>query len=116
MRTYGRIKDSASPTGFKWIEVQTDANGHDDYVWITTLIQCLKLNLGESPFFADYGIPAQQSVIQQIFPDYYVMQTQQQFAARFASLIISKQPFAQPTYNVNIVTNAGVKIVMDIAT
>lgn len=99
-----------------WVEVVTDTNGYNDAVWITTLIQTLKLNLGESPFYANRGIPAQQSVITQIFPDFYVNQTQQQFAQYFASLIIAKEPAnPTPTYNVNIITHSGAKIGLQIA-
>jgi hypothetical protein len=109
MRTYGRI---TNPDGSKtWVVVQTDANGYNDMVWLTTLIQTLKLNLGESPFYAQYGIPAQQSVIQQVFPDYYVALTQQVFSPYFASLVISKTPGATtPSYQVNVTTHQGVKL------
>lgn len=108
MRTYGRIY--AEDGTYTWTLVQTDANGFNDYVWATTLIQVLLLNLGESPFFASFGLPAEQSVAQQIFPDLYVAMTQQLFAPYFASLIISKVTDPEPTYNVNIVTKAGVKV------
>lgn len=113
MRTYGRITNA---DGTKtWVEVQTDANGHDDYVWITTLIQCLKLNLGESPFYANYGIPAKPTIVQQVYPDFYVARTQQQFTAFFASLIVAKLPKHEPTYRINVTTNQGVKEIADIA-
>lgn len=107
MRTWGRVfpTDGEAP---RWVEVVTDANGNNDNVWITTLAQVLLLNLGESPFFANYGIPAQQSVITQVFPDYYVNQTQQQFSSYFASLIITKLPAPNPQYSVKVVTNQGV--------
>ncbi len=108
MRTYGRIKNIDGT--YTWQVVQTAPNGDNSAVWLTTLIQCLKLILGESPFYANYGIPAIQSVIQQLFPDFYVTQTQTQFAQYFASLIISKQPSATPTYLVNIITKQGAKI------
>lgn len=101
MRTWGRDRDG------KWVEVSTDANGFDDAVWITTLIQCLLLNLGESPFYANYGIPAHPSVVTQVFPDFYVARTQQQFASRFASLVIAKQQSATPTYRINVTTHQG---------
>lgn len=109
MRTYGRI---TNPDGSrKWVVVSTDANGNNDMVWLTTLVQTLLLNLGESPFFAQYGIPAQQSVMQQVFPDYYVALTQQAFAPYFASLLISKVPGATvPSYQVNVTTHQGVKL------
>ena len=106
MRVYGRTYDSqGNPT---WVEVQTDASGFNDAVYLTALAQCLKLNLGESPFYANYGIPAHQSVITQVFPDYYVMATQTQYAPYFASLSVTRQPGSDPPqYNVNAVTHSG---------
>lgn len=106
MRTYGRVNGV-------WQVVQTDANGHDDYVWITTLLQCLKLTPGESPFFANYGIPVQQSIITQTYPDFYVALTQSQFAPYFASLSINRVPVnvtdnpPNVQYDVKLVTNMG---------
>lgn len=113
MRTYGRIRREDG--SLYWVKVQTDANGLDDYVWLTTLAQCLKLILGESPFFANYGIPSQQAVLQQIFPDFDVSKTQAQFSAKFAVLIVAKVPDRQPIYRINIITNAGVKLNVDVA-
>ena len=111
-RTWGRVYN---PNGtYTWTMVTTDANGDNDAVWITTLIQCLNLNLGESPFYSQYGIPAQQSIIQQIFPDWYVNQTQQQFAQYFANLTVSKVNSPTPTYNINLITNAGVTVAASI--
>jgi len=109
LRTYGRI---TNPDGSKtWQMVQTDANGNNDAVWITTLMQCLLLNLKESPFFTNYGIPAQASVLTQMFPDYYVNQLQSQFAQYFASLIIAKIPnLTTPSYGISIITNSGATI------
>jgi hypothetical protein len=113
MRTYGRVYNQLDGT-YKWVEVSTDVNGHNDYVWLTTLVQCLKLNLNESPFYANYGIPAQPSVITQIFPDFYVNQTQTQFAKYFASLIVSKISSPTPTYRINAITNQGTTVAADI--
>lgn len=116
MRTYGR-----NDLG-EWVVVETDAQGHDDYVWITTLAQCLKLIPGESPFFANYGIPSQDSIITQVYPDYYVALMQAAFAPYFSSLTIARVPNSAnanpptPTYNVNIVTNQGVVINSEIVT
>lgn len=108
MRTYGRDSNG------NWNVVETDANGYSDYVYITTLIQTLKLVLGESPFFANRGIPAHRSVVQQVFPDYYVTYTQQLFSQYFASLIISKVDSTTPIYNVNIITNYGTKFQQEV--
>lgn len=101
MRTYGRI---TNPDGSKtWVVVQTDpATGSNSWVYVTALCQVLQGNLNESPFYANYGLAAQQSVIQQIVPDFSVARVQQQFAQFFASLIIARDPAAAvPTYNVN---------------
>ena len=106
MRTYGRVYDLyGRPT---WVQVSTDVNGRNDLVWITTLIQCLKLSPGESPFYANYGIPAQRSVITQIFPDYYVTLTQRQFSQYFASLLVKKLNSFDPVYEIDAVTHVGV--------
>lgn len=114
MRTWGRI---TNPDGSRtWVKVSTDENGQNDLVWLTTLIQCLKLNLNESPFFGDLGIPAHQSVVQQVVPDFYVAKTQQYFSSHFASLIVAKannfdkRGRPVPTYNINVVTNLGVRL------
>lgn len=112
LRTYGRVYNADGT--YQWTVITTDSNGFSDEVWITTLIQVLKLNLGESPFYGQYGIPAQQSVIQQVFPDWYVGQTQNQFSQYFASLQISKISSPTPTYSINIITNVGSKIAAQI--
>lgn len=113
MRTYGRTYDANKvPT---WVEVSTDAAGRNDLVWATTLCQVLQLNLNESPFFANYGIPAKNSIIQQVAPDFQVMRTQQQFEQYFANLIISRVPNpSAPVYRVNVTTNQGVKLNADV--
>lgn len=106
MRTYGRlVNEDGSKT---WVEVTTDVNGFNDSVYLTTLAQVLKLNLGESPFFANYGIPQYQTIMTRVFPDYYVMQTQQQFSPYFASLSAVRVPATYPpAYNVTAVTHSG---------
>lgn len=111
MRTYGRVyalnpdgsRMKSQPPGYPyWVEVSTDpATGSNAWVYLTTLCQCLLLYLGESPFYAQYGLPAQQAVIQQIAPDYNMNRTQQQFAQYFASLTVARVPGVEtPTYNV----------------
>lgn len=104
MRTWGRVDRV-------WVEVVTDAKGNNDAVYLITLIQVLKLTPGESPFYANHGIPGQASVISQLFPDYYTNLTQQQFSPYFASISITRMqdqpPNTPPTYQVQIVTNTG---------
>jgi hypothetical protein len=116
MRSYGRTQDVL--TGKKtWQVVMTDVQGFNDSIWLTTLAQVLKLNLGESPFFGDWGIPAHPSVVLQIAPDYYMVLTQQRFASYFASLILTRVLDAvdadgrpAPAYQINCLTNYGASI------
>jgi hypothetical protein len=114
MRTYGRTyyyDDDGELVGKgPWEMVTTDANGRNDMVMLTTLAQVLLLNQGESPFYAQYGIPARQSVMQQIFPDYNVVFTQQVFAPEFASLVVKKRDDPTPTYDINVITKLGVRL------
>jgi hypothetical protein len=108
MRTYGRVKQ---PDGtYKWYEVSTPASGDNSLIWLITFCQVLKLFLNESPFWGNYGLPAKQDVLQQIFPGAYVTQTQRQFAQHFASLIVYQQPDPEPHYVVNITTLSGEKV------
>jgi hypothetical protein len=134
MRTWGRIPNPYPPSGVEdtseisypnavWIEVATTADGDNDYVYITALIQTLKLNLNESPFYAQFGIPAADCVMQQVQPDYYVSFIQAYYSQFFASLIIAKQPqaptnsnftigsqpYTTPIYNVSIIRLSGSK-------
>lgn len=108
MRTYGRTTDESGKQ--VWTVVETDANGFNDYVMLTTLCQCLLLNLGESPFYAQFGIPAKPSVVQQVFPDYYMAQTQRQFSSFFSSLLLTKLPNDTPTYRINVTLQQGVQL------
>lgn len=121
MRTYGRVfaynpdgtKRKPQPAGYPhWVVVSTDpATGSNSWVYVTEMCQVLQGILGESPFYASYGIPAQQSIIQQIAPDLYVQRVQQQFAQYFANLSISRDPNATvPTYNVSATTLEGTPV------
>ena len=122
MRTWGRVypvdQNGVKIPGSKgvWTIVQTDANGFNDDVYITDLIQVLKLNLNESPFYAQWGIPAHPAVIQQVFPDWYIWQIQRQFSPYFANLVVAKVPASVPTYRIDITTNQGKKKSLEIAT
>ena len=115
MRTWGRTYDALGNA--TWVEVTTDANGWNDNVYLTTLAQVLKLNLNEDPFYANYGIPQQQTIVTQVIPDYYVMMTQIQFAPYFAALTITRnQGSFPPVYTVRAVTHSGAILTNTIAT
>jgi len=106
MRTYGR--DS---TG-KW-QVITETN----YVQLATLVQVLRLQQGESPFFGNYGLPAVQSVQHQVAPQAALSRTQAQFSKYFASLTITRLTgYTNPTYDVKAVFLNGTVIQSTLAT
>jgi len=109
MRTWGRVNG-------QWVAVESDANGDFSYGWLTTLIQTLKLNLGESPFYPQAGIPAQQCIVTQIAPDYYVNLVQQQFSPYFSTLSVTKDTSQlTPTYTVDVVFRSGERVYKSIA-
>lgn len=104
MRTWGRVND-------EWVSVEQQEDGDFSYGWLTTLIQTLKLNMGESPFYPGYGIPAQQSIVTQVHPDYYVNMVQQQFSKYFSTLTITKDTSqVNPTYAIDVVFNNGQRV------
>jgi len=106
MRTYGRTSDGV------WVEID-DPN----YVQLATLAQTLRLQQGESPFFGNYGIPAQSSVMTQIAPDAAIARTQSQFATYFASLSVNSVSGANnPTYNIFAVFKNGTVVSSTLAT
>jgi hypothetical protein len=116
MRAWGRVYDATGsvPIG-PWQEVTTDANGENGNFYLTALCQVLRLNLGEDPL--NYiGVPGLQSVNAQQSPDYWVMLIQQQYAAYFASLIITRiQSIRNPTYTVRAVTFSGTILTATVA-
>ena len=106
MRTYG-----VDPATKQWVEVTETS-----YIWLATLAQTLRLNQGESPFYANYGIPAQNSVMTQIPPDIAVNRTQGQYAPHFASLtVVIQQNAVNPTYNIAAVFQNGTVIQSTVA-
>jgi len=116
MRTYGRIGQT-NGVGGTWVEVQTDANGTNEQVYLTALTQYLQLGLGESPFYAGAGIPSYQSVVTQTFPDFYASRAQQYFSPYFASIAINRIPGSNPPiYQCNIVCFSGAILSLEVAT
>ncbi len=111
MRLYGRVKNADGTPG-PWVVVQTDpATGSNSLLYVTALCQALSLSLNESPFYANIGLPGEQSVMQQIQPDYYVTRIQQLYSQFFASLIVANDQTADvPTYNVKATTFEGESI------
>ncbi|UMM63143.1 hypothetical protein [Aristophania vespae] len=50
----------------------------------------LLLQLGESPFYADKGLPVTQSLISRIWPDYYLNQLQEFFRDYVSTIQITR--------------------------
>lgn len=109
MRAYGRVTDIHGNK--TWVVVQTDSGGDSSYVYVTALAQCLQLNLNESPFWANYGIPAKAAVVQQMQPDFFVAKITNYFSQFFASLIVAKQPQKpgnpEPVYRMSAILKNG---------
>ena len=95
-----------------WVEID-DPN----YVQLATLVQTLRLQQGESPYYGNYGIPAQQSVLSQIAPDAAVSRTQSQFSQYFASLSVARVLSANsPTYTITAIFLNGTIVQSTLAT
>ena len=112
MRTYGRIIVDGY---LVWVEVGPDVNGDNSQIYLTTLLQCLQLVLGEDPFWGNYGLPVQQTIATQTFPDYYVLQLQNQFAQYFANLQITRVSSTNPIYTVNVTFKSGAQFSVNIS-
>lgn len=116
MRVWGRPKNPDGSYG-PWMAVVTDINGDSSNCYLTALCQAIKLNLNESPFFANTGIPQVQTIATQVFPDLYLSQIQRQYAQYFASLtIVRAQGSNPPQYNISAVCNSGAILNTTVAT
>ena len=111
-RVWGRVhsKPGATTDTRTWQAFETDDTGSDDLPNFIWLQNALLLRIDESPFYSDWGIPVQQTLISQVFPDYYTSIMQRRFSQYFASCIISRQSTTTPSYGVSIVTLTGISV------
>ena len=93
-----------------WEAFETDAEGYNDAPYFIWLQNVLLLNLNESPFYSDWGIPVQQTLATSVFPDYYTSQTQQRFSQYFPSCVIARVSSSAVSYSVNITTSRGIQV------
>lgn len=106
MRTYGKNESG------QWVEIVNTS-----YIWLATLAQTLRLSQGESPFFANYGIPSIDAVLAQVAPNAAINRTQQQYAPYFSSLSVYKDPTqTDPTYKIYAVFQNGTTLQTSVAT
>ena len=66
------------------------------------MLAALKAEPREMPFFANYGVEAQDSVMSRTMPDYWMIRTQEQFAKNFKSLSIVRDPAVEFGYVVAV--------------
>jgi hypothetical protein len=71
---------------------------------VTIVKHELQLRVGESPFFADAGIPAEDSIITQQEPDYFVNQVKARYQSKFNRFDISKISGNPLVYNIALTT------------
>lgn len=107
-RVWGRIHNSDGSR--TWQAFETDDNGYDDAPNLIWLQNVLLLNLNESPFYADWGIPIQQTLATSVFPDYYTAKIQQRFTAYFASVVVTRIYSSDISYSVNVTTRTGYQV------
>jgi hypothetical protein len=107
LRTYGRSTNQ--DTGItSWVTVTSTPEGSDELVWFTDLLQALQLDLGESPFFGNVGIPVQETIASGIYPDFYVNALQNYYSPNFAVLYITRDSTQfDPTYDVYVQFSNG---------
>lgn len=90
----------------KWIEVT------GNQAIIAWLQNVLLLQLGEEPFYADWGIPVTQTLANRYWPDYYLNLIQQRFADQVSFIKITPErsdndPGTEPLYSISIIFNDG---------
>ncbi|WP_077395442.1 hypothetical protein [Bombella intestini] len=102
MRVWTRVHQ---PDGRRVWKAVTGDQGN-----IAWLQNALLLQLGESPFWADWGIPVQQTLVSRVWPDYYLNLTQRRFRDIFPSLQITRKDGgngADPVYDISVILNNG---------
>jgi len=73
-------------------------------IWVTIVKHELQLRVGESPFYADAGIPAEDSIITQQEPDYHVNNVKRRYEAKFNAFDITKVSGQPLVYNIALTT------------
>jgi len=90
MRTYGK-KDG------RWVVIDDE-----EQVWTTTLIQCLRLGLNESPFFANYGLPLQDITSNISLMFYHLENLKSKFRNRFKSIELTSNGVADINISISL--------------
>ena len=115
MRVYGRTIDNTRPNAnfYKWQVVQDD----DDNIRLTHLIQVLQMDIQESPFYSNWGMPVANALITGVLSDVAINNTINQFAQYFAALQITRGISNDPKeiyYQVDVVLKNGKNVTLDV--
>ncbi len=106
MRIYGRQQNlDGSKT---WITLDTASGSALDEIYVLWLIQTLKLNTLESPYFPGSGVPIWQAMQNTFYPDSSLAAIQASFSQYFSYLSITRLTNPDPYYNIIVVTKNGV--------
>ena len=84
-------------------------------IWVTIVKHELMLRVGESPFFALNGIAAEDSIITQQEPDYYVNQVKSNYQSHFKSFVITKISGQPLVYNIALTTLSGQTVTLTLS-
>lgn len=107
MRIHGR---RINPDGTKtWVTLDTTKGDSEDQVLVLWLIQTLKLNTLESPFWPSSGVPTWQTMQNTFYPNNSLAKIQSEFSKYFTYISISRVTKPDPYYNVTVITKNGVK-------
>lgn len=108
MRIHGR---KINPDGTKtWVTYDTAAGDPIDAIYVVWLIQALKMNTLESPFWPGWGVDIWQSLQNTFYPDSSIANMQAEFSQYFSFLSITRQSDPDPHYAVSVITKAGVPL------
>jgi hypothetical protein len=114
MRIFGRrLNADGTKT---WVTLDT-ANGDSlDEIYVLWLVQTLKLNTLESPFYPGSGVPIWQAMQNTFYPDSSIAQIQANFSQYFAYLSITRVLNPDPFYRVIVITKNGTTKVIQVLT
>ena len=106
MRIHGR-KLNADGTK-TWVTLDTNNGDSEDQIYALWLIQVLKLNTLESPFWPGWGVPTWQAMQNTFYPDSSIAKIQSQFSQYFSYLSITRLSNPDPYYKIVAITKNGV--------
>jgi len=105
MRIHGRL---LNPDGTKtWVTLDTAKGDSIDTIYVLWLVQTLKLNTLESPYWPDWGVPIWQVMQNTFYPDSSIAKIQANFSQYFSYLSIARVPNPDPYYSVTVITKNG---------